>query len=92
MVADSQSEDVGNGHYRDVGPALKHHWINVTCLLVCRAYTGRSSNVSDPDSVSVIGQGRLSRPMMCLRSRSAALRMFFTTIVAMASDAIKTNS
>ena len=31
-----------------------------------------------------------SRPILCPRSRSADLGMFFTTIVAMASDAIKT--
>ena len=23
------------GNLRDAGPALKHHWINSTCLLVC---------------------------------------------------------
>ena len=32
-------------------------------------------DVTDPD-VCVIGQGRLSCPMMCLRTRSAALTMF----------------
>ena len=47
--------------------------------------------MTDPDIVCVIGQGRLSRPMMCLRSRSATLIMlFFTTIVTVASDDIKT--
>ena len=77
------------GHYRELGPASKQHWINVTCLLACRPYTGMSSDVTDQDSVCVIGRGRLSRPIMCRRSSSAALRMFFTTIVAMASEAFK---
>ena len=49
-----------------------------------------SRDVRDQDIVCVIGQGIPSRPMMCLRSRSVALRMFSTTIVAMASAAIKT--
>ena len=43
----------------------------------------------DPDSLCVIGQGSLSRPMICLRCRSAYLRMFFITIVAMVSEAFK---
>ena len=37
----------------------------------------------------VIGQGSLSRPMVCLRCRSAYLRIFFVTIVAMVSEAFK---
>ena len=61
----------GIGHFRDVGPALKHYWINVSCLLVYF-----SSDVIDPDIVCVIGQGRLSRPMVCRRCRSASLRIF----------------
>ena len=59
------------GHFRDVGPALKHYWINVTCLLVCH-----SREVIDLDNVCVIGQGRLPRPIVCQRCRSAALRIF----------------
>ena len=80
------------GHFREEGPALKQHWVNVTCLLVCRAYgTERSTDqrCDNPDIVCVIGQGRLSRPMICLRSRPAYLRMFSTTIVAMVSEAFK---
>ena len=38
------------GHFRDVGPAFKHYWINVSCLLFYH-----SSDVIDPDSVCVIG-------------------------------------
>ena len=45
---------------------------------------GPAMSVTRIVCVCVISQGRLSRPMMCLRSRSAALRMFFTTILAMA--------
>ena len=37
----------------------------------------------------LIGQGGLFRPMICLRCRSAYLRMFFTGIVAMMSEAFK---
>ena len=56
VVARSQSEDLlGIRHFRDIGPALKHYWINVTCLLVCLSREG-----IDPDNVCVIGQGRLS--------------------------------
>ena len=39
-----------------------------------------SRDVSDLDIVCFC-QGRPSRPMMCLISRSAALRMFSTTVV-----------
>ena len=56
----------------------------------CRLHVEISRDVSDLDIVCVIGQGRPSRPMMCLRYRSATLRMFSTTIVAIASEAIKT--
>ena len=37
----------------------------------------------------LIGQGSLFRPMICLRCRTAYLRMFFLTIVAMVSEAFK---
>ena len=43
----------------------------------------------DPDSLCVIGQGSPSRPMICLRCRSAYLKMFFITIVAIVSEAFK---
>ena len=47
----------------------------------------------DQDSLCLIGRGSLSRPMICpmicLRCRSAYLRMFFITIVAMVSEAFK---
>ena len=76
----------GIGHFRIAGPALKHYWINVSCLLVYF-----SSDVIDPDNVCVIGQGRLSRPMVCRRCRSASLGIFFTMLVAMVSDAIETH-
>ena len=65
-----------------------------TALYLCHFFVVHveiSTDVSDLDIVCVIGQGRPSRPMMCLRSRSAALRMFPTTIVAMASEAIRNN-
>ena len=76
----------GIGHFRDVGSALKHYWINVSCLLV---YFSR--DVIDPDNMCVIGQGRLSRPMVCRRYRLASLRIFFTMLVAVVSDAIETH-
>ena len=44
------------GHWRAVGPALKHYWINASCLLVYL-----SSDVIDLYNVCVIGQGRLYR-------------------------------
>ena len=49
-----------------------------TTLDQCHLFIGLSHNVewSDPDIVCVIGQGRLSRPIMCLRCISAALRIF----------------
>ena len=50
----------GIGDFRDVGPALKHYWINVSYLLIYF-----SSDVIDPDNMCVIGQGRLSHPMVC---------------------------
>ena len=43
----------------------------------------------DPDYLCVIGQGGPSRPMICLRCRSAYLRIIFITIVAMVSEAFK---
>ena len=43
----------------------------------------------DPDFQCLIGRGSLSRPMICLRCRSAYLRIFFITIVAMVSEAFK---
>ena len=43
----------------------------------------------DPDPQCAIGQGSLSRPMICLRCRSAYLRIIFITIVAMVSEAFK---
>ena len=81
VVTDSQSADVfENGPFRDVGPVFKQHWINVTCLLVCRTCVERFRGVTDPYIMWVIGQGRLSRPMKCLRSRSAAFRMFLSQL------------
>ena len=46
-----------------------------TCL-----HIERSRDVTDPDSVCVIGQRRLSLPNMCLGSMSATLRMFLTQL------------
>ena len=84
------------GQHRDVGPALKHHWIKVTWLLVCLGWYDVSILEGPGISVTqilckayVIGQKRPSRPMISLRSRSAYLRMFFTTVVAVASEANK---
>ena len=68
--------------FRHIDTALYQCHVSVVHIEIFR-------DVSDLDIVSVIGQGRPPRPMMCLRSRSAALRMFSTTIVAMASEAIK---
>ena len=48
--------------------------ISLNILLVCRTCE-RSRNVTDPAIVCVIGHGRLS-PLMCLRCRSASLKMF----------------
>ena len=47
-----------------------------------------SREVSDLDIVRVIGHEKSSRPMMCLRSRSAALIMFSATIVAVVSEGL----
>ena len=56
VVADSQSADViGIGTLARRYPALKQHWINVTCLLVCNAYTKRSRDVTT-QILCVIGQ------------------------------------
>ena len=52
-------------------------------------YTEMSRDVTTQILCVLIGQGRLSRPMICLRCRSAYLRMFFTTIVAMVPAAFK---
>ena len=79
--------------------AISKRWPSFeTTLGQCHVFTGvpciywkvQQCAVSDRDSVCVIGQGRLYRPMMCLRSRSAVLVMFFATIVAVASDAVNT--
>ena len=37
----------------------------------------------------LIGQGRLSQPMICLGCRSAYLRMFFAAIEAIVTEAFK---
>ena len=59
-----------------------------------------SRNMIDPDNVCVIGQGRLSRPMMCQRCKSRPLRIFSPhlchkcgekSLVTMSSDAIEIN-
>ena len=52
-------------------------------------YTEMSRDVTTQILCVLIGQGTLSRPMICLRCRSAYLRKFFTTIVDMVSEAFK---
>ena len=52
-------------------------------------FTEMSRDVTTQILCVLIGQGRLSRPMICLGCRSAYLRMFFTTIEAMVSEAFK---
>ena len=52
-------------------------------------YTEISRDVTTQMLCVLIAQGCLSRPMICLRCRSAYLRMFFTTIVAVVSEAFK---
>ena len=52
-------------------------------------YTEMSRDVTTQILCVLIGQRSLSRPMICLRCRSAYLRMFFTTIVAMMSELFK---
>ena len=52
-------------------------------------YTEMSRDVTTLILCVLIGQGRLSRPMICLRCRSAYLRMFVTTIEAMVAEAFK---
>ena len=52
-------------------------------------YTEMSRDVTTQSLCVLIGQGSLSRPMICSRCRSAYLRMFFTTIVDMVSEAFK---
>ena len=51
-------------------------------------YTEMSRDVTTQILCVLIGQGCLSRPMICLRCRSAYLRIFFT-IVAMMSETFK---
>ena len=70
---------------------ILRRWPSIETILdQCHLFTGLFEDVIDSDNVCVIGQGKLSRPMIYPRSISVALRMFFTTIVAKASDAIKT--
>ena len=52
-------------------------------------YTEMYRDVTTQILCVLIGQGCLSRPMIFLRCRSVYLRMFFTTIVAMVSEAFK---
>ena len=52
-------------------------------------YTEMSRDVMTQILCVLIGQGCLSCPMICLGCRSAYLRKFFTTIVAMESEAFK---
>ena len=52
-------------------------------------YTEMSRDVTTQILCVLIGQGSLTRPMICLRCRSAYLRMFFTTVVDMVSEAFK---
>ena len=90
VTANSQYQMLSEmGHHRDVGPALKQHWLKV------QVYWYDVSILEGP-AISVtqilcvlIGQRRPSRSMISLRSRSAYLRMFFTTIGAVASEAYK---
>ena len=46
------------------------------CQHVSVVHAKRSRDVADLDIVCVIGQGRLSRPIIGLRSRSDAFKMF----------------
>ena len=48
----------------------------------CHMLTEMSRDVTTQILCVLIGQGRLSRPMICLRCRSAYLIMLFTTIEA----------
>ena len=52
-------------------------------------YTEMSRDVTTQILCVLIGQGSLSRPMICLICRSAYFKMFFNTIVAMVSEAFK---
>ena len=61
------------GNLRDAGPALKQPE-SIALVYWCVIY----EEWSDPDIVCVIGQGSISRPMVCLRCRSPALRIFLT--------------
>ena len=90
VVAEGQSADVIiNRTIPRRWPSIETTQINVTCLLVYRAYILKCPEMWQPRFCVLIGQGCLSRPMICLRCRSAYLRMFFTTIVAMMSEAYK---
>ena len=64
-----------------------HMFTGIPCI-----YTEMSRDVTTQILCVLIGQGRLSRPMICLGCRSAYLRMFFTTIEAMVSEAFKTRA
>ena len=70
VVAESQSAD------NTVNRTIPKHWpsiettrINVTCLLVYGAYTEMSRNVTTQILCVLIDEGRLSRPMICLRCK-----------------------
>ena len=52
-------------------------------------YTEMSRDVTTQILCVLIGQGCLFRPIICLRCKSAYLRMFFPTIIAMVSEAFK---
>ena len=52
-------------------------------------YTEMSRDVTTQILCVLIGQGCLSHPMICLRCRSAYIKIFFTIIVAMVSEAFK---
>ena len=56
---------------RDAGPVLKQHWMNVTC-----SWSVAYVEWTDKDNVCVIGQGTLSRPIVCLRCRAPSLKKF----------------
>ena len=75
-----------------VTPPQQTGAVGVNQPLCCHLVTATQQTrdvCDDPDSGCLIGQESLSRPMICLRSRSAYLRMFFTTIVGMVSEAFK---
>ena len=87
VVAESQSADVIV--YRTIPkrwPSIDqcHMFTGIPCI-----YTEMSRDVKTQILCVLISQGSLSRPMICLRCRSAYLRMFFTTIVVMVSEAFE---